>query len=885
MSPMPSQVAVLRTRPETVVEDYGRLMRLVKYDQTLPRDQDLILKLNLSWTKYFPACSSQPWQVDGIASTLLADGYDRRRILPVENKTVVTNPVKGCRANKWMPVLQRHGLGFTALPDVEWTVYRFRTPLLKLNHIFPEGIQIPKMYIGRNVLHAPTVKCVHPDTEILLADGSVVRAEALVKECQVREPAHDLPDGDRVSEGEVPVVSLTSRGLGGAQATHFWRTPLTDPTVWTVRTRTGRQATTSARHPFLTPEGWTPAGRLRVGDRIAVARHVRIAGGSQALPPVPGLAHAEIDVDRLPLRAGHRHGVEAQRHIIREYLDGKSITAIAREAGTHRQTVRGMLHRSGIRSRWRKVWATAPSRTTPDFWRWMGYFVAEGYAYDAHGSSRVSITKTDPDVRDDYMRLCRALFGVEPRTHGTEIYFDAPNLRPFFETLGFTFPTRSATKSVPDLLFTCPEPEIAAFLQGYLDGDGSVDGRTGVYACSKSPRLASQIQMLLTRLGIVAFVGSVHTRATNGRMAEKRPYAQVAIYGDDVVELSRRVRFRCARKQRNLETLVARRLAGRRPSSWDTIPVPPALFRAIREGLGLTQATTGKPSSVHSIENGHTEPVRPVLEHVIRVFAERDPDGRFAQEIEHLRFLANRDIAWDRVVAISEAPADVPFFYDLSVEDTRTFVGNGIVLHNTHGHSQTTGAIKNAFGGLLKEVRHYAHEFIHEVMVDLVLMQRELHPGVFAVMDGTVMGDGAGPRTMVPRVGNLILASADQVAIDALAAKIMGFDPLEIRYLRMCHERGLGVADPRDIEILGDVEAAGTSMGFKTSRSLVIWGDQLIRRGPLRPLKHLLLHTPLVAWAPFASNVYHDMLWYPTVGRSRIREFSATPWGRLFAKY
>jgi len=45
---MKSQVAVLATRPETVVEDYGRLMRLVKYDQVLSRDQDLILKLNLS---------------------------------------------------------------------------------------------------------------------------------------------------------------------------------------------------------------------------------------------------------------------------------------------------------------------------------------------------------------------------------------------------------------------------------------------------------------------------------------------------------------------------------------------------------------------------------------------------------------------------------------------------------------------------------------------------------------------------------------------------------------------------------------------------------------------------------------------------------------------
>jgi hypothetical protein len=147
------------------------------------------------------------------------------------------------------------------------------------------------------------------------------------------------------------------------------------------------------------------------------------------------------------------------------------------------------------------------------------------------------------------------------------------------------------------------------------------------------------------------------------------------------------------------------------------------------------------------------------------------------------------------------------------------------------------------------------------------------------------MGDGAGPRTMIPRVGNLILASADQVAIDAIAARIMGYDPLAIPYLRMCQERGLGVADPGKIEIVGDPEAASINMKFQTRRSLVIWGDQLIRRGPLRPLKRILLHSPLMVWAPFASNVYHDLLWYPTVGARRIREFSRTEWGRLFEKY
>jgi uncharacterized protein (DUF362 family) len=355
-----ARVAVVRTSPDRVLADYARVMELAGYRDTLSPARDTLIKLNLSWTKYFPACSSQPWQVEGVVAKMLADGFAPGRVIPLENKTVVTNPREGCRNNRWEPVLKRHGLTFTALTEVDWQVYRFKSPLLKLNDIFPEGIQIPAIYPGRQILHLPTVK--------------------------------------------------------------------------------------------------------------------------------------------------------------------------------------------------------------------------------------------------------------------------------------------------------------------------------------------------------------------------------------------------------------------------------------------------------------------------------------------------------------------------------------------THGHAVMTGSVKNSFGGLLKEVRHYAHKHMHEVLVDLLYMQRELHPAVFTVMDGTVAGDGAGPRTMIPRVANLILASADSVAIDAISARLMGFDPMSIPFLRMAHERGLGVADVNAIELAGD-DVAGVNLGFQTRKSLVIWGDQLIRKGFLRPLERLLLHSPLMVWAPFASNVYHDWLWYPTVGRARIRQFRRTEWGRLFQTY
>ena len=355
-----SKVAALWTSPDSVLEDYPKLMRLAEYTSALDKEQDMLIKLNLSWTKYFPSCSSQPWQLEGVLKTLLQDGFTKERLFPVENKTVVTSPVKGALNNRWTPILDRYGLDFIPLPDVNWVKYEFKAPLLRLNEIFPEGIEIPEMFIGKTILHLPTVK--------------------------------------------------------------------------------------------------------------------------------------------------------------------------------------------------------------------------------------------------------------------------------------------------------------------------------------------------------------------------------------------------------------------------------------------------------------------------------------------------------------------------------------------THGHSVTTGAIKNAFGGLLKEVRHYAHKYIHEVLVDLLLMQNELHPGLFSVMDGTVCGNGAGPRTMIPEEKNIILASADSVAIDAIAARLMGFEPLNIPYIRMAHERGLGCGDPGEIEVVG-ADISEVNFHFRTRKSLVIWGDQLLRIGFLRFLEKLLLHSPLVVWAPFASNVYHDLMWYPTVGRSRIRRFAKTSWGHLWKTY
>lgn len=215
------------------------------------------------------------------------------------------------------------------------------------------------------------------------------------------------------------------------------------------------------------------------------------------------------------------------------------------------------------------------------------------------------------------------------------------------------------------------------------------------------------------------------------------------------------------------------------------------------------------------------------------------------------------------------------------------FIGTNVIhlpTVKTHGHTTMTGAMKNAFGGLITERRHHCHKRIHEVLVELLMIQKEIHTGIFAVMDGTVCGDGKGPRTMKPVIKNVILASADQVAIDAVAAKLMGFDPLTIPKLRMADEMGLGNARLENIEVIG-MDILGENWGFKVGESLVIWGDKLFRKGALSFVEPVLFHTRLFTLCVWASAVYHDYLWYPLVGRGMVRQFMRTEWGELFASY
>jgi uncharacterized protein (DUF362 family)/Pyruvate/2-oxoacid:ferredoxin oxidoreductase delta subunit len=123
----------------------------------------------------------------------------------------------------------------------------------------------------------------------------------------------------------------------------------------------------------------------------------------------------------------------------------------------------------------------------------------------------------------------------------------------------------------------------------------------------------------------------------------------------------------------------------------------------------------------------------------------------------------------------------------------------------THILTKTTGGVKNLFGCVLGGTKSAYHALggnsvrFASLLADLYsVMKPEL-----TVMDAVIGISGAWrPQDRI--FPGLIIAGTDAVAVDAVAARILGFDPLKVPLLAEAQSRGLGVASLDRIKIVGE---------------------------------------------------------------------------------
>ncbi len=124
----------------------------------------------------------------------------------------------------------------------------------------------------------------------------------------------------------------------------------------------------------------------------------------------------------------------------------------------------------------------------------------------------------------------------------------------------------------------------------------------------------------------------------------------------------------------------------------------------------------------------------------------------------------------------------------------------------THSLTVFTGGIKNMYGTIPKGYRtrfHYDYMKIEDFSGMLVDVFSVVKPYV-TIMDGVTAMEGEGPGSGSLRNLGIILASKDTVALDTVASRIIGLEPLNIITTRYAYERGLGIGNLEDIDVVGE---------------------------------------------------------------------------------
>lgn len=197
-----------------------------------------------------------------------------------------------------------------------------------------------------------------------------------------------------------------------------------------------------------------------------------------------------------------------------------------------------------------------------------------------------------------------------------------------------------------------------------------------------------------------------------------------------------------------------------------------------------------------------------------------------------------------------------------------------VPVMKTHNKTVITGAIKNQWG-CLPMFRHNYHLVLDAALADINAVVRPC----FAVMDATIGLEGNSPKSGIPKVVNRLLASGDCVALDAVAAKVMGFDPAGIGHLAECVAAGLGTADLEQITVSGDDDLSLNLHFLPAQHNLVSRMELVLRRRPaLRPL---FFDTPVFQVCCWLTQLYYAAWYYLLgIGRGRCnRILTATAYG------
>ncbi len=321
------------------------------------------------------------------------------------------------------------------------------------------------------------------------------------------------------------------------------------------------------------------------------------------------------------------------------------------------------LNSFGGDSKWKieKNKCYTPTELTEELSLMIGYLLGDGCLTR---DNIILFTSKDEDMVERYISFMNNTMGVQVKQRKTLIDYVVAGkyIREYFRQIGLS-QTNAFEKTIPDCIMQSPKKYVVKCLQGLFDTDGGVE-RYAVSYSTASEKMSKQVQTLLLNLGIVS----------NRRSKINKKYGTTAyiitITGENILKYRDEVGFSCLRKQRLLEQRCEK-FTGR--TIKDVIPFQQQKIREFYHSIG--EDVNRKSHPLYNVVNGKGLFTYKLLNRLLG-----HQNAHKAKHYEHFKSLQKENYFYSEIRTMQKSKAHV---YDLSLDDTHSFVSNGLISHNT----------------------------------------------------------------------------------------------------------------------------------------------------------------------------------------------------------
>jgi DNA mismatch repair protein MutS len=311
-----------------------------------------------------------------------------------------------------------------------------------------------------------------------------------------------------------------------------------------------------------------------------------------------------------------------------------------------------------------------PTELTEDLAYLLGLLIGDG---TLKYQKAYRFSTGDNFLASEFIRINQDLFNyqVSIKKDQKDLYVTSWYLRDFLKYLGLKY-QRAHEKEIPECVLKSPKSIVKSFFQGLFDTDGTAGNRYGnVTLSTTSKKLASHVHIILLNWGITSSIGLKKTAS--------RSCYEVRITGIDSIMFHKKIGFRLPRKKSREKLASSIRM-----TNVDSIPYLYDTLNKIKKRYMEVSSSIPKKdkfkynkkisgifdSYIPQKRNISYFKLRELLEYCIKY----EIDCKELEEIDRNHYF------YDKINKIEQSKSEV---FDFSVPNGSSFVGNGIINHNS----------------------------------------------------------------------------------------------------------------------------------------------------------------------------------------------------------